>query len=86
MEEIRLGLEAKLTEEQIAIYSNGKFTSTQMRQIRLGFEDPNLTDEQVISYADASKSANEMKKIRLNTIKVNENKKIKSQILDILKD
>jgi hypothetical protein len=37
MYQIRLGLEAGLTKEQVSIYANPKFNEEQMAQIHIGF-------------------------------------------------
>jgi len=48
-EQIRLGYENGLTDEQVRLYVNPEFDYRKMEQIRLGYEH-GLTDEQVKFY------------------------------------
>ena len=63
MEQIRLGLEHGLSEEQINLLADSEFNSHQMREIRKGFAD-GLTMEQVKAYAAPRVDFHEMAAIR----------------------
>lgn len=61
--EIALGLENKLSREQVLLYANSNFFFSQMIQIRLGLEN-GLSKEQLEMYADPKFNADQMYQIR----------------------
>lgn len=64
MEEIRLGLDDGLTEEQIELYADPKFNANQMAEIRGGIEC-GLTEEQIRIFAKPELSWKQMRDISL---------------------
>lgn len=65
MEEIRLGFECGLSNEQIATYAKPEFDYHQMREIRWGFEQ-GLTMYQVELYANSNNDWEVMEAFRLS--------------------
>ena len=61
---IRRGFQAGLSENQIATYTNSRFTAKQMEQIRLAILN-GLTPSEIRVIADPLVHADEMKRLRL---------------------
>ncbi len=63
MKQIRLGQEAKLSAEQIAVYAKSEFNWAQMEQIRLG-QEAKLSAEEIAAYAQPELHWGQMQQIR----------------------